>query len=513
MINLAILLVVGVIAKQAYGDEPEAIVGGSRAISGQFPYQISLRRNGLHLCGGSIIGPKHIVTAAHCVEDMEQSSLTVVTGSISSRPGHGQKHEIECIQVHPGYTGLQRDGWKDDICVITLKKPITMSNVQNVISLASRDYATGSYRGVISGFGKTSVNSDVSPDLLYASVNILSRKACTDAHPKRSWNGAFTNENHICTMEQHGIGACQGDSGGPLVINGELCGVTSWVVPCAMGYPDVFTAVYPYLSWIKECQQRCIMKLAILLVVGVIAKQAYGDEPEAIVGGSRAIPGQFPYQISLQYWDLHICGGSIIGPKHIITAAHCVEDLNQKYMTVVTGSTRSSGDGQSHEIECIQVHPGYTGQRRDGWKDDICLITLKKPIVMSKVQDIIPLASKDYATGDNVGTISGFGKTSVDSDVSADLLYASVNILSSKACLDVYPKNSGGNAFTNENHICTLAKRGIGACQGDSGGPLISNGQLVGVTSWVRPCALGVPDVFTGVYAYLSWIKECQQRC
>ncbi|XP_032671244.1 chymotrypsin-1-like [Odontomachus brunneus] len=255
--KLAILLVVCVIAKQAYGDEPEAIVGGSVATPGQFPHQISLQYWGLHICGGSIISPTHIITAAHCVKDMQQSSLTVVTGSISSRPGYGQSHEIQCIQVHPGHTGLKRDGWKDDICVITLKKPITMSNVQNVIPLASRDYAIGSYRGTISGFGKTSVNSGVSPDLLFANVNILSRKACTDAHPKNSWGVAFTNENHICILEEPGIGACKGDSGGPLICNGQLVGVTSWVVPCALGVPDVYTAVYPYLSWIKECQQRC----------------------------------------------------------------------------------------------------------------------------------------------------------------------------------------------------------------------------------------------------------------
>ncbi|XP_032671243.1 chymotrypsin-1-like [Odontomachus brunneus] len=255
--KLAILLVVGVIAKQAYGDEPEAIVGGIKATLGQFPHQISLQnfRNS-HICGGSIIDSTHVLTAAHCVANMNQNSLKVVTGSISSRPGYGQSHEIQCIQIHPGYTGLQRDGWKDDICVITLKKPITMSNVQNVIPLASRDYATGSYRGTISGFGKTSLNSGVSPDLLFANVNILSRKACTDAHPKSSW-GAFTNENHICILEKYGIGACQGDSGGPLICNGQLVGVTSWVVACAFGVPDVYTAVYPYLSWIKECQQRC----------------------------------------------------------------------------------------------------------------------------------------------------------------------------------------------------------------------------------------------------------------
>lgn len=63
----------------------------------------------------------------------------------------------------------------------------------------------------------------------------------------------------------------------------------------------------------------------------------------------------------------------------------------------------------------------------------------------------------------------------------------------------------GGNVF--EFHICAFAKRGKGACDGDSGGPLVSHGKLVGIASFVRRCALGVPDVFTSTAFYYDWIK------
>lgn len=53
---------------------------------------------------------------------------------------------------------------------------------------------------------------------------------------------------------------------------------------------------------------------------------AYCDEPERIVGGDLATIGQFKYQVSLQSYDEHICGGSIISDTHILTAAHCVDD-------------------------------------------------------------------------------------------------------------------------------------------------------------------------------------------
>lgn len=44
----------------------------------------------------------------------------------------------------------------------------------------------------------------------------------------------------------------QGDSGGPLVVNNEVVGISSWVMPCGIGYPDVYTRVASYADWIEE---------------------------------------------------------------------------------------------------------------------------------------------------------------------------------------------------------------------------------------------------------------------
>lgn len=44
--------------------------------------------------------------------------------------------------------------------------------------------------------------------------------------------------------------------------------------------------------------------------------------------------------------------------------------------------------------------------------------------------------------------------------------------------------------------------------QGDSGGPLVVNNTVVGITSWVRPCGRGYPDVYTRVSSFVDWIEE-----
>lgn len=59
-----------------------------------------------------------------------------------------------------------------------------------------------------------------------------------------------------------------------------------------------------------------------------------------------------------------------------------------------------------------------------------------------------------------------------------------------------------------EGTICAFARKGQGACGGDSGGPLTTNGQLIGVASWVMPCARGLPDGYVRISVFLGWIQR-----
>ncbi|XP_029160690.1 chymotrypsin-1-like [Nylanderia fulva] len=251
-----------------------------------------------------------------------------------------------------------------------------------------------------------------------------------------------------------------------------------------------------------------MIKLVILVVVSAIVQHVCCDEPERIVGGDIADIGQFIYQVSLQFYGEHICGGSIISSTHILTAAHCVDEFYTDDLIVISGTNSPRIGGERHDIKCIRMHPEYTGEKESGWKDDIAVITLKKPIKMNKLQGPIPLASKNYINGGKRGIVSGWGKTKISGSSSEILKWLSVNVLSQESCLLGHK-----NPRTNENHICTLEKVGKGACQGDSGGPLVVDGEVIGVVSWVLPCALGRSDVFTNVYNYLDFIKESQLLC
>lgn len=99
----------------------EKIVGGWPANPGEIPYQVSLRINGKHICGGSIISNSHILTAAHCLQDYEDSFklLTIVSGTNELFQG-GQFHKICKISLHPEYKAGPEFAWHNDIAIITV---------------------------------------------------------------------------------------------------------------------------------------------------------------------------------------------------------------------------------------------------------------------------------------------------------------------------------------------------------------------------------------------------------
>ncbi|XP_070154800.1 chymotrypsin-1-like [Polyergus mexicanus] len=243
MLPLAIFLFVGVFAQQSFADEPEAIVGGTPAALGEFPWQISLNYQSSHVCGGSIISPTKILTAAHCVDFITNvNNLKIVTGTIDS--SRGQFHAVRSIRKHPNYDGLQRSAWKNDVAVITLQAPIQYNQYQSPIALADSEPAPGTLC-TLSGWGKTSANGPLARTLLKMTQSVISLAQCRQRH-----YGMPLNNSHLCALNRRGIGACQGDSGGPLVANGKQIGITSWVVPCAAGEPDAYANVFTARSFI-----------------------------------------------------------------------------------------------------------------------------------------------------------------------------------------------------------------------------------------------------------------------
>ncbi|EAA06078.5 AGAP003807-PA [Anopheles gambiae str. PEST] len=226
---------------------------------------------------------------------------------------------------------------------------------------------------------------------------------------------------------------------------------------------------------------------------------ASGSKGGRIVGGYDATEGQFPHQVSLRRPpNFHFCGGSIIGPRWIISATHCTIGMEPANLNVYVGSVKLASGGVYYRTMRIVNHPLYDPNTIE---NDISLIQTVQPIVFNEHTQPIGLASTNLisATG---ASISGWGRSNVILD---NLQYMNVNILTMEECRAERP--GSGNIF--DSVICVSSPFGQGACSGDSGGPLIYDGMLHGIASFVRvPCATEVSDVYERVYSHLSWIAS-----
>ncbi|XP_024904690.1 serine protease 45 [Pteropus alecto] len=204
-----------------------------------WPWEVSLRLENEHVCGGALIDLSWVVTAAHCIQGTKEYS--VILGTSKLKPADPKKTisiRVKDIIMHPRFWG--RTFTMGDIALLQLHTPAIFSKY-------------------FSPLASSTANSTLTPELQEAEVFIMDNNKCDQIYRKKSRILRIVPlvlGDMICATN-YGENLCYGDSGGPLACEVEdgwiLAGILSWEKACAeVQNPGVYTRVTKYSKWINK---------------------------------------------------------------------------------------------------------------------------------------------------------------------------------------------------------------------------------------------------------------------
>ena len=257
--------------------------------------------------------------------------------------------------------------------------------------------------------------------------------------------------------------------------------------------------------------------LATLLLIPQSPKAV--EVTPRIVGGSTVPDNRYPFMASI-FFDASGdgtffpgCGGSIVGSRWVLTAAHCLVDaetlevrsVDQVLVRVGALDISDETQGEFIGVRSVHVHPSYNAVTSTA---DLALLEL--PTSADSPVLALPVVGGAVPLVDEIATVAGWGTTSEGGFISNDLQEVDLPIVAHAACLPVYR-----GQLRSDANVCAGGSRagGMDSCQGDSGGPLfvVRDDLFVqaGIVSYGEGCARpNIPGVYTRLTTYVDWVAS-----
>ncbi|MGI5480623.1 trypsin-like serine protease [Streptomyces lavendofoliae] len=275
-------------------------------------------------------------------------------------------------------------------------------------------------------------------------------------------------------------------------------------------------------------QEELAKRAAAAMAADVKSPRSLVKQPDAavesapsarIIGGQETTISTAPWMAQLHFRDStgagYFCGGAVISPTKILTAAHCVKGIKwyAPENVIVVGTDQLPTGKDLHGGEAFGVsrqwhHPLYNEYTLD---NDVAVLTLARPTTVKPLPLAQPTDSALYQAGLD-GKVYGWGRTSSTNPNSASqtLKVADADVVSDTNCAAAYTEG-----FVKGHMLCAGAaptgsdETSETTCNGDSGGPLVVGGKLVGVVSWgdVDCSAQGKYGVYAKVSTYSAPVQ------
>ncbi|KAM9207947.1 LOW QUALITY PROTEIN: serine protease 53-like [Leptosomus discolor] len=504
------------------------VVGGSAARAGEWPWQVSLQLQGEHFCGGTLVTPQWVLSAAHCFQGpngsrAEPRAWRAVVGRLRLQDQGGQERTVVEVVVHEGYRRVEAG---HDLALARLETPVALGPHVGTICLPQpgHPFAFGTPCWV-TGWGHVAENVSLpagSP-LQQVALDLLSRDTCNCLHGnlRRRELARPARPGMLCAGGQRGgRGACQADSGGPVACRGAggrwvQAGVLSFAVGCARpNGPALATGLGAHGRWLRR-----------RLPPAAFAPR--GDPPPpgledgkclgcGMQGGPPLTPPprpRWPWAVSLRLGGRHRCGGALVAEGWVLAAAHCFIGQQDAAAWEVRATSGDAGGRGSR----LHLHGAYVGR---GGGHDLALLRLEPPLPPGPARRPLCLPYGDHRRPP--GTRCWALLAPNGSSVPEELL--SVEVTIAESCGTRGDTGGDEGVPAPPDTFCITLPEGTSACQvsGDGGvpksllgSPLDGGSPLAceerGVwflegTASLGGCAQGGPPLFTATPHYERWI-------